>query len=302
MPTVLESGRPSITAIGARTSRPRPRKRARSVSISVSPTRLALDHGEMCRPDLGLGRRPPAPRRQDGADLGVIFGLHEQLREGRMRRVVGRRRQHELGIGGELDVPGPIAGVGEGQAANLGVVFRRNDDFKHRGDRSVAPDELGLILAEPDIVAVRLDAARLIARGPNLAAPDIAQKDIGAPIVAGGVFAPARNSQIAPPAVAGAGRREHHRVTAVGEQVRLRRRSWAERRCRIVGSSRSRDRRAGLDLLHPGPNGRDIARRPLLQQELGCLNDRLGMKPASAFLRPGERWRWRLSSCPDGAP
>src|SRR5438270_8763738 len=38
VPTVLERGRPSIAAIGARASRPRPRKRALSVSISVSPT------------------------------------------------------------------------------------------------------------------------------------------------------------------------------------------------------------------------------------------------------------------------
>ena len=111
MPTVFESGRPSITAIGARTPRPRPRKRARSVSISGSPTRLALDDGEMRRPDFRLARRAPPPRRQDGADVGEIFGLDEQLREGRMRDVGGLRRQHEFGVGRDLDLARAAAGV-----------------------------------------------------------------------------------------------------------------------------------------------------------------------------------------------
>ncbi len=91
-----------------------------------------------------------------------------------MRRVGCGRSQRELGVGGELDVPDPVAPIRYGQAANFGVVFRRNDDFKHRSDCSIASYELGSILAEPNIVAGRLDAARLVACGPYVAAPDIA--------------------------------------------------------------------------------------------------------------------------------
>ena len=189
----------------------------------------------MCRPDLRFGRRSAAPRRQNGAGLGVIFGLHEQFGKGQVRRVGCRRSQRELGVGGELDVPDPVARIRYGQAANFGVVFRRNHDFKHRRDRSIAPRELGSVLAEPDIVAVRFDAARLVARGPHVAAADIAQKDVGAPVVAGGVFAPARDRQITPSTVAGAGSREHHRVPAVGEQLDL--------RCRGVRGAQAAHRR-----------------------------------------------------------
>ena len=190
-----------------------------------------------------------------------------------------------------------------GHAANFGVVFRRNDDFEHRGDRSIAPDELGSILAEPDIVAGRFDAARLVARGPYLAAADIAQKDIGAPIVARGVFAPARNRQIMPSTVAGAGSREHHRVAAVGEQMDLRCRGVrGAQAARPSGSSRSRTAARRLDFLRPRTSGRDIARCPLLQQKFRRLDNGLGMKPGAHLCRPGERWRWRPWSCLDGVP
>ena len=68
------------------------------------PTTLAIDDGEMRSPDFRLGRRSPPARRQDGAYFGEIFGLDEQLGERRMRDVGGLRRQHELGIGRDLDL------------------------------------------------------------------------------------------------------------------------------------------------------------------------------------------------------
>ena len=163
-------------------SRPRPRKRARSVSYSSSPTRLALDDGEMRGPDLGL-----AGRRGGGASPGcaptsaTILGLHEQLGEGRMRRVGARRRQHDLGVGGQLDLARRARRIGDRDAADLGVVLRRDDDLERRRDRAVAPDELGAILGERHLVAVRLDAARLVARRPDLAALDVAQEDVACP-------------------------------------------------------------------------------------------------------------------------
>jgi hypothetical protein len=146
-----------------------------SIGLDLSLAhRLAFDDGKMCRPDLRFSWRPAAPRRQNGAEPRVILGLHEKFGEGQVRCVSCGRSQRELGIGGELDIPDPVARIRYGQAANFGVVFRRNDDFKHRGDRSIAPCELGFILAEPDIVASRSDAAGLVACRPYVAAVDIA--------------------------------------------------------------------------------------------------------------------------------
>ena len=65
---------------------------------------LAVDDGQMRGPDFRLGRRSPAPRRQNGADIGEIFGFDEQLREGRMRDVGALRRQNEFGVGGDFDL------------------------------------------------------------------------------------------------------------------------------------------------------------------------------------------------------
>ena len=43
----------------------------------------------------GVGRRPSSPRRHDRADVGEIFRLDEQFREGGMRDVGALRRQNE---------------------------------------------------------------------------------------------------------------------------------------------------------------------------------------------------------------
>ena len=142
---------------------------------------LAFDDGDVRRPDLGLAGRATAPRRQDGTAPGEMLRLHEELGESRVRGVGGGRRQHELGVRRDLDVPRAAAGVRDRDAAYLGVVLRRDDDLERRGDRSVVPDELGAILGERDVVAVRLHAARLVAGGPDLAALHVAQEDVGCP-------------------------------------------------------------------------------------------------------------------------
>ena len=185
--------------------------------------RLAFDDGEVRRPDLGLAGRATTPRREDGAVPGEILGLHEELGEGRVRRVGGGRREHEFGVRRELDVPRAAARIRDRDAPNLGVVLRRDDDLERRRDRPVVPDELGAILGERDVVAVRLHAARLVAGGPHVPGLHVAQEDVAPPVVAGDVLAPARDAEIAPAAVPGAGARQHHRVPAVREQVHLRR-------------------------------------------------------------------------------
>ena len=241
--------------------------------------RLAFDDGKMCRPDFGLGRRATPPRRQDGADLGEILSLHEKFGKDRVRRVGGGRRQHQLCVGGELDVPGLAARIRDRYAADFGVVLWRDDNVEGRGDRSVAPGELGAILGERDFVTVRFDAARLIARGPQLAALHVAQEHVGAPVVAGDVFAPARDRKIAPAAVSGTGARQHHCIPAVRKQMRLRRGAVRGAEPPHRRELQVADRRCRLDFLRPGMSYRDIARRAFLQQKFRRLHDWLGMKP-----------------------
>ena len=170
VPTVFESGRPSITAIA--------RSDAAAAAEEPSPVgfhlRLshgaAIDDGEVRGPDFGLARRSPSPRRQNGADVGQIFGFDEQLGKGWMRDVGSLGRQHELGIGGDVDLPHAAAGVRDRDATDLGIVFRRDEHLHRRRERSVAARELGAILIESDIVVVGLDAARLKSGRPYVAA------------------------------------------------------------------------------------------------------------------------------------
>ena len=88
--------------------------------------------------------RPTAPARP-GCAAGASPGWRpaaarysvcdEELGEGLVRRVGERRRQHDLGIGGDLDVARPVARIGDRHAPDLGIVLRRHDDVEGRGER-----------------------------------------------------------------------------------------------------------------------------------------------------------------------
>ena len=87
-PTVLDSGWPSMTDSGVRIPRPRPRnRRAVGLKLHVADG-LAFDDDHVRRPDLRARRRPWPARREQGAELGHEFGLHEQVGKCRM----GQRR------------------------------------------------------------------------------------------------------------------------------------------------------------------------------------------------------------------
>ncbi len=146
--------------------------------------RLALDDREMGSPQLGFARAAAPTRRQDGAGRGEVLGLHEQLGKGLVRRIGQRRRQRDLGKGGELDVARFAPGVGDRDAPDLGIVLGRHDDIERGGEDPVVPHEFRPILGEHHVIAVGPCAARLIGGRPHLAAGDIAQQDIAAPIVA----------------------------------------------------------------------------------------------------------------------
>ena len=131
---------------------------------------VAFDDGEMCRPGLGLLRRAAPPRREDDADFGDVFRLHEELGKRRVRVIGDRRRQHDLGVGRQLEGPDTTAHVGDAYPANLRVVLGRDDDVQRRRYVAVTADELRASFAERDLVIVRLDTARLVTGRPGLAA------------------------------------------------------------------------------------------------------------------------------------
>ena len=65
---------------------------------------LAFQHGQMGGPYLRFIRCPPSAGRQKRAEFRHEFGLHEKLRKCRMRRIIARGRQDDLGIRGQLDL------------------------------------------------------------------------------------------------------------------------------------------------------------------------------------------------------
>ena len=246
----------------------------------------------MRSPGLGLRRRATPSRREDDADCSLVLGLHEQLRKGRVR-VVGRgRRKHDLGVRRQVDGPDTIAQVRDRDTADFRIALGRDDDVHRRDQVPVAANELGTGFAERHLVVVRLDPGRLVTGGPDLAAVQVAQEDIRAPRVTGRVGTPAGDREIAPPAVSGAGRRQHHGVVAVRQQSRARRgvvrgvQRPGQRRDHVVGLG------ALAGLRDPRDRHRNVARRSLLQQQLRGPDARFRVKPPAhpaVLQRVGER-------------
>ena len=124
--------------------------------------RLAVDYRQMRRP-----RSPvrSASRRRRVATIAPSSARYsvcdEQLRKGRMGDVVRLRRQHQFGIGGDLDLAHAAARIRDRDAADFGIVFGRDHHLHRRRQRSVVTDEFGAILVEDDVVPVGLDAGWL---------------------------------------------------------------------------------------------------------------------------------------------
>ena len=73
-------------------------------------------------------------RGEEGVELRQRFGLHEEVGEGRMRGIRPRRREHELGIGGDVDLARLAAQIDERDPTDLGVVLGRDEHFEGAHD------------------------------------------------------------------------------------------------------------------------------------------------------------------------
>ena len=173
----------------------------------------------MRNPQGSVGRFAQTSGREQGAAIRNELGLHEHLREGRMRRVRGRGRQDNLGVRGQFDLTHSIAEVCDADAAYLGIVLGRHQYLGRRDDTPVLTRDFCAVLEERDLISVRLDSGRLITCRPNLTARDVAQKYVRSPGVASGILAPARHRETPETTEAGSGNRHHDRVSAVRQQV-----------------------------------------------------------------------------------
>ena len=77
-------------------------------------------HGKQAR----FLRRPRPAAAEESRAVGDVLGLQEQLAEGGVGEIVGREAEDRLGVARDLDLPGPVAAVGEGESPHLHVVLR----------------------------------------------------------------------------------------------------------------------------------------------------------------------------------
>ena len=169
------------------------------------------------------------------------FGLNKKIAECRMQRVGGRRCEDDFCVARYIDGSSYFGPVGDADSAQFDVILRRNSDLGMGVQLAAAGAELGPRLRENRFVALGPLERRLIGIGPELPARRVADVTERPPVVAGGVFAPARDCHVFPAAVTAACVRDHHVVSAVGQQLHFRHRRIriaedAHRRFRTVGS------------------------------------------------------------------
>ena len=180
---------------------------------------IPLHHRKVRGPDHGIAGRTLPPCGEDDAHVPHEFGFDEHLGEGGMGNVVRLPGERKFGVRGDFDVAmaGPV--IGDGDAAHLGIVFRRDRDGQHRGHAAFGAGDVDAIFGEGHLIAIRLGGAGLIGGGPVFAAAHITQENIAAPMIAGDILAPAGERNVTPGRVAGAGGGDHGGEAAVRQQL-----------------------------------------------------------------------------------
>ena len=297
MPVVPDSARPS-SATGSVGRRGRGRGSARD-RFPIRPAPAAGPRGSgrgTPTPPASAAIARPAMAEQRGA-VGQVFGFDEQLAERRVRQVGGRRRQHDLGVAGDVDLADARA---RGCARSAGAPRRRlrsrrrcraaSRSRRRGGGRSRVRRE------KVDEVVVRLAPRRLIGGRPDLAAAHVAQVDELAAGIARRVAAPAWSP--GSPRQSWRRRRRWSRrdVVAVRQELRVR-----ERRVRrAVAAHRDRRRSARRRASRRAAAARSVAesraRAPAAAaRSPGRAGRRESARPSD---RRAARWPARPASCP----
>ena len=194
-----------------------------------------------------------------------------------MRDVGGLRREHDLGIGRDFDGAWLAAAVLQRQAAQLGIVDRRDDEVERRVQIAVVARPGGALLREARFAGIRRDGRGLVCRGPDLAGRDVGEIEIAAERVAGRILAPARDRAFVPGAVAAARGRDHDGVAAVRQQVHDRR-GGGDVVDAALALGRLLDDLGRDALLLDGAGPRRRPGHLFLEQQLGSLDARVGVE------------------------
>ena len=221
-----------------------------------------------------LADRARPARAEDRVALADDFGLHEKVAERSLHGVRCGGSEHDFRVAGDFDDPARARAVGDAHAAQFDIVFRRDDNLRIGFDIVVAAPEFGAAFGEHRLVAVGALAGRLVRGRPELAADHVAQIEKRAPVIAGAVFAPARDREVAPAAVAAAGVGHHDMVAAVRQQLHFRRRRVRTDRRQHRGF-RTILQRAGFRVFVKLRLERRVLRNPLLQQQQRRLERRV---------------------------
>ncbi len=145
------------------------------------------------------------------------------------------RREHELSVRRDVNLPRARSMVRERDSADFRIVIGRDNHIEQRRNQSVLTHDLRAIFGERDFISVGCFSTRLEPCGPGFAIRDVAQKDVCTGIVARCISMPPRNRNILPATEARAGAGDHHGVSAVREQISFRR---CGARIRIVTAER----------------------------------------------------------------
>lgn len=123
------------------------------------------------------------PHRSQCVMLRPEFRRYEQLAKRQVRKIGSRRGERDFGEARYLHRGGAWAVIGNRDAANLGVVFRRNGDLKMRFQIPIAAAEIDLVEGVSDFVGIRVLAGRLKSGRPNFAGRRITDVNELSPVV-----------------------------------------------------------------------------------------------------------------------
>ncbi len=231
----------------------------------------------MHRPRTRLTGLPTPPVADERGARGQVLRLDEELAEGRVGEVRGRRRQDDLRVARDVDLANAGAVIGHRHPPHLDVVLGRDRHIEPRRHRAVPALERRALRQKGDRVVVGLPVHWMVRRGPGRTAPDVAQVDELAARVARRVVARPRHRETAPEAGAAAGVGHDRDVGAVREELRVRKDGVR----RPIAPDRDGGQGRGHPHLveRPRLGRRRSARHALLQQQLGRLHPRVRVEP-----------------------
>ena len=198
----------------------------RAVGFKGKLTRYSTrDRGQVEHPARLLveGARPA--RAEQRALLPEDLRLHEQLAEGGMQRIRGRRRHDDFRVRRQIQGPARPRAVDDPDAAQLDVVLRRDDHLGAGLDQRAVDPILAVKLRPPFgencLVVVWPSRRRLRRIRPELTARQVADVAEGSPVITRRVLLPARDREILPSAVSAARAGHHDVISAVRQQLHL---------------------------------------------------------------------------------